>query len=147
MHILTWNVTLISRFLEEISSLSHSIIFLYFFALFTLEGLIAPCCSLKFCIQLDISFPFSLVFHFSCFLHYLQSFLKQPLCLLHLFLFGTFLLTASFTVLWTSIYCSSGPPSTRSAPLNLFVTSTVQSSGIWFKSYLNILVVFPTLLF
>ena len=36
----------ISNFLEEISSLSHSIVFLYFFALITEEGfLICPCYS------------------------------------------------------------------------------------------------------
>ena len=34
--------------------------------------------------------------------------------------------------------------SIRSNPLNLFVTSTVYSSGIWLRSYLNGLVVFPT---
>jgi len=38
----------ISDFLEEISSLSHSIVFLYFFALIAEEGfLISPCCSLE----------------------------------------------------------------------------------------------------
>ena len=38
----------ISNFLEEISSLSHSIVFLYFFALITEEGLpISPCYSLE----------------------------------------------------------------------------------------------------
>ena len=38
----------ISNFLEEISSLSHSIVFLYFFALFIEEGLlISPCYSLE----------------------------------------------------------------------------------------------------
>ena len=41
----------ISNFLEEMSSLSHSIVFLYFFALFTLKGfLISPCYSLELCI-------------------------------------------------------------------------------------------------
>ena len=34
--------------------------------------------------------------------------------------------------------------SIRSRPLNLFLTSTVYSEGIWFRSYLNGLVVFPT---
>ena len=33
--IFAWNVTLVSNFLEEISSLSHSVVFLYFFALIT----------------------------------------------------------------------------------------------------------------
>ena len=42
----------ISNFLEEISSLPHSIIFLYFFALITCKGfLISLCYSLKLCIQ------------------------------------------------------------------------------------------------
>ena len=37
----------ISNFLEDISSLSHSIVFLYFFSLITEEGfLISPCYSL-----------------------------------------------------------------------------------------------------
>ena len=42
-------------FSEEISSLSHSIVFLYFFALITEEGfLISPCYSFELCIQTDI---------------------------------------------------------------------------------------------
>ena len=50
----------ISNFLEEISSLSHSIIFLYLFALITEEGfLISPCYYLELCIQMGISFLFS----------------------------------------------------------------------------------------
>ena len=60
-----------SNFLEEISSLSHSIIFLYFCALITEEVFISPCYSLEFCIQMDISFLFSFAFSFSSFLSYL----------------------------------------------------------------------------
>ena len=57
---------------EEISSLSHSIVFLYFFALISEEGfLISPCYSLKLCIQMGISFLFSFAFHFSSFHSYL----------------------------------------------------------------------------
>ena len=42
----------ISNFLEEISSLSHSVAFLYFFSLIAEEGfLISPCYSLEFCIS------------------------------------------------------------------------------------------------
>ena len=42
-----------SNFLEEISSLSYSIVFLYFFALIIEEGfLISPCYSLELCIQM-----------------------------------------------------------------------------------------------
>ena len=57
---------------EEISSLSHFILFLYFFALISEEGfLISPCYSLKLCIQMGISFLFSFAFHFSSFHGYL----------------------------------------------------------------------------
>ena len=43
-------------FFEEISSLSHSIVFFYFFALITEEGfLISPCNSLELCIQMGES--------------------------------------------------------------------------------------------
>ena len=45
----------ISNFLKDISSLSHSIVFLYFFALITEEGFISPC-YLILCIQMGISF-------------------------------------------------------------------------------------------
>ena len=61
-----------SNFLEEISSLSHSIVFLYFFAVITEEGfLISPCYSLEFCIQMGISFLFSFAFSVSSFHSYL----------------------------------------------------------------------------
>ena len=60
-----------SDFLEEISSLSHSIVFC-FFALITGEDfLISPCYSLELCIQIRISFLLSFAFHFSSFHSYL----------------------------------------------------------------------------
>ena len=53
----------ISNFLEEISSLSHSVLFLYLFALIAEEGfLISFCYSLELCIQMLISFLFSFAF-------------------------------------------------------------------------------------
>ena len=62
----------ISNFLEEISSLSHSIVFFYFFALLTEEiFLIYPCYSLELYIQTDITFLFFLAFLVSYFLSYL----------------------------------------------------------------------------
>ena len=58
----------IFNFLEEISSLCHSIVFLYFFTLITEEGfLISSCYSLELCIQMLISFLFSFAFHVSSF--------------------------------------------------------------------------------
>ena len=45
----------ISNFHEEISSLYHSIVFLYFFALITKEGfLISLCYYLELCIQMQV---------------------------------------------------------------------------------------------
>ena len=71
----------ISNLLEEISSLSHSIVFLYIFVLITEEGfliklpessvLISPFYSLELCIQMGISFLFSFAIHFSSFHSYL----------------------------------------------------------------------------
>ena len=53
----------ISNFLKEISSLQHSIVFLYFFALITEEAfLISPFYSLELCIQMGLSFLFSFAF-------------------------------------------------------------------------------------
>ena len=62
----------VSNFLEEISSLSHSVVFLYFFALIAEEGFfLSPRYSLELCIQMGISFLFSFAFHFSSFHSYL----------------------------------------------------------------------------
>ena len=48
----------ISNFLEEISSLWHSIVFVYFLALITEEVFpISPCYSLELCTQMGISNP------------------------------------------------------------------------------------------
>ena len=76
----------ISNFLEEISSLSHSIFF-YFFALITEEGfLISPCYSLEFCIQMGIYFLFSFAFRFSSFHSYSEKriWYQNPSCILFL---------------------------------------------------------------
>ena len=55
--------------------------------------------------------------------------------LLLFFFFGIILFTASSTVLWTSVHSSSVTLLIRSSPLNLSVTSTMNSYQIWFKSY------------
>ena len=53
----------ISNFLEEISSLSQSIVFLYFFVLIAEEGfLTSPCYSLELCIQMGMSSLFFFAF-------------------------------------------------------------------------------------
>ena len=58
----------VSNFLEEISSLSHSVVFLYFFALIAEERfLISPCYSLELCIQIGIFSLSPLLFAFLLF--------------------------------------------------------------------------------
>ena len=58
----------ISNFLEEISSLSPSIVFLYFLALITEEAFLSLLAiPLELCIQMGISFLFCFTFHFSYF--------------------------------------------------------------------------------
>ena len=62
----------ISNFLEEISIISHSIVFLYLFALITEEGfLISLCSSVELCILMGIIFLFSFACSFSSLLSYL----------------------------------------------------------------------------
>ena len=106
----------ISNFLKEISSLSYSIVFLYFFVLITEEGfLISLCYSLELCIQMGVSFLFSFAFSFSSFSAICKASSDN-----HFAIFlGMVLITASCIMLRTSIYSSSGSVSIRSNPLNL----------------------------
>ena len=112
----------ISNFLEEISSLSHSTVFLYFFALITEEGfLISPCYSLVLCTQMVYlsfsSLPLaSLLFSAIC-----KVSSDNHFALLHFFFMGVVLITASCTMSQTSVHNSSGTLSIRSNPLSLFV--------------------------
>ena len=71
--IFAWNVPLVSNFLEEIYSLSHSVVFLYFFLCIDHWGRLSYL-SLLFLvlyIQMGISFIFSFAFGFSSFFSYL----------------------------------------------------------------------------
>ena len=113
----------ISNFLEEISSLSHSIVFLYFFALIAEEGfLFSPCYSLELCIQIGVSLLFNCPFHF---FSICKASLYNHFFFLHLFFLGMVLIPASCTMSQTSIHSSSGTLSIRSNPSNLFFTSIV----------------------
>ena len=96
--------------LEEISSYSHSVVFIYFFALITEQGfLISPCYSLELSIQMGISFLFSFPFSFPSFFSCFYGFLRQPFCFSHFFFLGMIFITASFTMSWKSIHSSLGP--------------------------------------
>ena len=102
-----------SNFLEEISSLSYSIAFLYFFALFMKEGfLISSCHSLELCIQMGISFLFSFAFSFSSFFSYFKGLLRQPFTF-HFHALEKEMATHSSTLAWriTGMGKSGGLPS------------------------------------
>ena len=73
----------ISNFLDEISSLSHSTVFHYFFlTLITEESfLIYLCYSLELCTQMGISFPSSFAFCFSSLHSNVYGLLRQPFSL------------------------------------------------------------------
>ena len=100
----------ISDFLDKISSLSHSIAFISFFAVITEEHfLIFPCYSLEFCIQMGISFLFSFAFSFSSLLFTAtcKASSDNHFAFLHFFFLGMVLITASCIMSWTSVHSSS----------------------------------------
>ena len=89
----------ISDFLEEISNLSHSIVFLYFFALITEEGLlISPCYSLELRIQMGVSFLYSFALYSLLFTAICQASSDNHLAFLHFFCLGMVLIPASCTM-------------------------------------------------
>ena len=97
----------ISNCLEDISNLSHSIVFLYFFALITEEGFLTVLCySFELCTQMAISFLFSFAFSFSSFLSYCKASSDNHFAFLHFFFLGVVLFTASCTMSLTSIHSS-----------------------------------------
>ena len=98
----------ICTFLDEISSLSHSVVFLYFFALIVEESfLISSCYSLELCIQMGISFLFlCLLFLFFSVICKASS--DNHFASLHFFFLVMVLITASCTMAQTSVHSSSG---------------------------------------
>ena len=118
----------ISNVLEEISSLSLCIVFIYFFALIAEEGFLL-CPILWNCIFKWVYLSFSPLL--------LASLLFSAICkassdnhfaFLHFFLLGMVLITAFCTMSWTSIHSSSDTLSIRSNPLNLFKS---QQNMLW----------------
>ena len=108
----------ISHFLEEISSLSHSIIFLYFFALIIQDLLLLAVLwnsSFKW-VYLSFSplFFASLVFTSIC-----KACSDSHFSFLHFFSTGMVLIPISCTMSRSSFHSSSGTLSIRSRPLNL----------------------------
>ena len=121
----------ISNFLEEISSLSHSIVFLYFFALITEEGfLISSCYSLELCIQMGIYFLFFFALASLLFTAIYKASSDNHFAFCTSFSWGwSFLIPVSFPMSGTSIHSSPGTLSIRSCPLNLFLTLLYKCQG------------------
>ena len=113
----------LSNFLEEIPSLSQSVVFLCCFVLLISEDFLISHCyilELNSAIQLCIFFPFFLALYFSSFLSYLQASSDNDFAFLHFIFFGMALVTALCTVCpWFFRH------SVRCNPLNLFITSHV----------------------
>ena len=85
----------ISNFLEEISSLAHSILFFYFFALITEEGfLISPC----YFLNSALKWVYSLFFLASLFTAICEASSDNHLAFLHVFFLGMFLITGSYVM-------------------------------------------------
>ena len=103
----------ISNFCEEISSLSQSIVFLYFFALIIEEDfLISPCYSLELCIQMgSICIQYlscSLLFASLLFTAICKASPDSHFAFLHLFAMGMVLIPVFCTILQTSRHPSIG---------------------------------------
>ena len=105
----------ISNFLEEISSLSHSFVFLYFFALITEEVFLIFLCycwnsAFKWIYLTFSPLSFaSLFFSAMC-----KASSDNPFAVLHFLFLGIVLVTASCTILQTSVPSSLGTLSIRS---------------------------------
>ena len=104
----------ISNFLEEISSVSHSIVFLYFFAVITRKVFL----SLLAILWVYLSFsPFALAS--LLFLAICKASSDNHFAFLHFFFLGMALIPASCTMSQTSFHNSSGTLSIRPNPLYL----------------------------
>ena len=110
----------ISDFLKEISSLSHSVVFLYVFALFTQKAFLSLLAILwnsafrwVYLSCLPLPFP-SLLFPAIC-----KASSDNHFAFLHFFFLGMVLIAASSKLLQISTYSSSGTLSIRFNPLNL----------------------------
>ena len=115
----------ISSFLEEISSLTLSVVFFYFFALKkAFLSLLAVLCNSAFSwVHLSLSpLLFTSLLSSIC-----KASSENHFAFLHFFFFGMVSFAASSTVSWTYAHSSSGILFTKSNPVNLFPISTAYS--------------------
>ena len=116
----------IPNFLEELSSISPFITFLYFFALITEEGFLI---SLLFFGTLHSNgyiFPFLLCLSLLFFSQLFVRLRRQPFCPFAFLFLGDGLDHCLLYNVRTSVHSSSGTVSIRSNPLNLFVSNVLK---------------------
>ena len=135
----------ISNFLEEISSLSHFTVFLYFFELITEEGFFLSLLAILWNSALKwvyLSFsplPFtSLLFTAIC-----KASSDNHFSFLHFFFLGMVLIPASCTISQTLVHSSKGTLSDL-IPGIYFSLLLYNRNRFWFRSYMNGLVAVPT---
>ena len=123
-----------SNFFKEISSLSHYLCCSYKKVILSLFAILWN--SAFRWVYLSLSpLPFaSLLFSAIC-----KVYSGNHFAFLHFFFLGIVLVTTYCTMLQTSVHSSSGTLSTRSSPLNLFVTPTVcmpwtRVKNLWWES-------------
>ena len=121
----------ISNFLEEISSLSHSIWFPLFLCTEYWGRLsyLSLLYSWRLCIQMGISSLFSFAFHSLLFIAVCKASSDSHFAFLHFFFLGMVSITASCTMAQTSTHSSSGIQFIRSNPLNLLSLSLYSCKG------------------
>ena len=118
----------ISNFLEEISSLSHSIVFLYSLHWSLRKAFLSLLAILWNSVFKWVYLSFSpLLFISLLFTAICKSSSDGHFAFLHSFFWGMVLIPVSCTMSHISIHSSSGTLSIRFGPLNLFLTSTVHS--------------------
>ena len=148
MTIFAWNVPLVSLIFLKRFLIFPTLLFSFISLHCSLKkAFLLPCYSLELCIQLGISFLFSLSFHFTSFLTYLQSIFRQAFCLLaFLFPWDGFGQCLLYNILvnasWTSVHSSSG---TLSDLIPWIYLSLPLYNHKGFDLDLNGLVVFPTI--
>ena len=147
MPIFARNVPLVSLiFLKDLYSLSHSIVFLCFFALIPEEGfLISPCYSLELSIQMGISFLFSFAFTFSSFSAICRASSDNDFCLFAFLFLGDGL---DYCLLYnvTNLHPQFFRNSIRSNPLTLIchfhciiIKDLIQVIPEWSSGFLYLL--------
>ena len=111
----------ISDFLEEIPSLSHSAVFLYFFALIAEEGFLSLLIILWNSAFRNLYLSFSpLLFASLLFKAICKASPDSHFAVLHFFSVEIVLIPVSCTMSRTSFHSSSGTLSIRSRPLGIF---------------------------